>query len=172
MNYKVKLHNIKAFVFDYDGVMTDGNIYTAKDDIIMRSGNVKDGYALQYALKCGYNIAVLSGGSGSSIVTRMKMLGIEDVFLSEGNKIDKYNIYLKENGLTKQQVLYMGDDIPDYDIMCNAGVACCPSDAANEIKKVADYISDKKGGEGCVRDVIEQVLKANGDWFKQSSKIW
>ena len=172
MNYKVKLHNIKAFVFDYDGVMTDGNIYTAKDDIIMRSGNVKDGYALQYALKCGYKIAVLSGGSGSSIVTRMKMLGIEDVFLSEGNKIDKYNIYLKENGLTKQQVLYMGDDIPDYDIMCNAGVACCPSDAANEIKKVADYISDKKGGEGCVRDVIEQVLKANGDWFKQSSKIW
>lgn len=172
MNYKVKLHNIKAFVFDYDGVMTDGKIYTSGEDIIMRNGNVKDGYAIQYALKLGYKIVIISGGSGKSIETRLKMLGVEDVFLGAKNKLSVYKNYLKCNHLEKDNVLYMGDDIPDYDIMQNVGVATCPCDAAEEIRQVADYISDKKGGEGCVRDVIEQVLRLQGRWFNENAKEW
>lgn len=172
MNYKVKLNSIKAFVFDYDGVMTDGMIYTTKDDIIMRNGNVKDGYAIQYALKLGYKIAILSGGSGESIERRLKMLGVTDVFIGVQEKLSVYKNYLECNHLTKKDVLYMGDDIPDYDIMLNVGVATCPNDAAEEIKQVADYISNKKGGEGCVRDVIEQVLRLQGRWFNEKAKEW
>ncbi len=172
MNYKVKLNSIKAFVFDYDGVMTDGMIYTTKGDIIMRNGNVKDGYAIQYALKLGYKIAILSGGSGESIERRLKMLGVTDVFIGVKEKLSVYKNYLECNHLTKEDVLYMGDDIPDYDIMLNVGVATCPNDAAEEIKQVADYISDKKGGEGCVRDVIEQVLRLQGRWFNEKAKEW
>lgn len=172
MNYKGKLHDIKAFIFDYDGVMTNGMIYTSKDDIIIRSGNVKDGYAIQYALKLGYKIAILSGGSGESIKRRLQMLGVTDVFVGVKEKLSVYKSYLECNHLEKSNVLYMGDDIPDYDIMCNVGVATCPNDAAEEIKQVADYISDKNGGEGCVRDVIEQVLRLQGQWFNEKAKEW
>ncbi len=172
MNYKVKLNTVNTFIFDYDGVISDGFIYTANDEIIMRSGNVKDGYAIQYAIKQGYNVAILSGGRGSSIESRMKMLGVEDVFTGAGNKIDIYNMYCANKHLKKENILYMGDDIPDYDIMQNVGVATCPSDAAWEIKQVSDYISDKQGGKGCVRDVIEQVLRLHGKWFNEHSKVW
>ncbi|MBR1626915.1 MAG: HAD-IIIA family hydrolase [Bacteroidales bacterium] len=172
MNYKTRLKNIKIFIFDYDGVITDGNIYTANDDIIMRTGNVKDGYAIQYAIKLGYDIIILSGGNGKSIETRMNMLGVTKVFVSTGNKLKMYNNYCKSNNIDKNSVLYMGDDIPDYDMMQNVGIAACPYDAANEIKQVADYISDKCGGKGCVRDVIEQVLKSQDRWFNEISKEW
>ncbi|MGP1514386.1 MAG: KdsC family phosphatase [Bacteroidales bacterium] len=172
MNYKTKLKDIRVFLFDYDGVISDGNIYTVNDDIIMRSGNVKDGYAMQYAIKKGYKIGILSGGCGRSIETRMNMLGVRDVFLSVGSKIEIYHQYCKDNNIEQKNVLYMGDDIPDYDIMCNVGVATCPSDAVQEIKQVADYISDKRGGRGCVRDVIEQVLRLHHKWFNEDSKEW
>lgn len=172
MNYKVKLKNIKAFIFDYDGVLSDGNIYTVNKDMMFRSGNVKDGYAIQYAIKKGYKVAVLSGGSGQSISARMEMLGVKDVFLSASNKLEVYKQYLKDNNLVNDDVLYMGDDIPDYDIMQSAAVACCPSDAAYEIKQAADYVSDKCGGCGCVRDVIEQVLRLQNQWFNEDSKAW
>lgn len=172
MNYKVKLHDIKAFVFDYDGVMSDGMIYTAGNDFIMRNGNVKDGYAIQYALKLGFKVAVISGGSGESIKQRLNMLGISDVFLSAKEKLSVYKNYLECNHLEQKNVLYMGDDIPDYDIMLNSGVATCPADAVEEIKQVADYISNKKGGEGCVRDVIEQVLRLQDLWFNEKAKEW
>ena len=145
-------------------MISDGFIYTANDEIIIRSGNVKDGYAIQYAIKQGYNVAILSGGSGSSIESRMKMLGVEDVFTGAGNKIDIYNTYCAKKHLKKENILYMGDDIPDYDIMQNVGVATCPSDAAWEIKQVADYISDKQGGKGCVREIIQMVMKQQGLW--------
>ncbi len=172
MNYKIKLHKIKAFIFDYDGVMSDGMIYCGNSKIIVRSGNVKDGYAIQYAIKCGYKIAILSGGKGESITERCAMLGIKDVFVGCENKIDTFNKFLLDNGLDVSEVLYMGDDIPDYDIMVKAGVACCPKDAAQEIKDVADYISDKDGGSGCVRDIIEQVLRLQGQWFNENAKRW
>ncbi len=172
MNYKAKLKDIKVFIFDYDGVLSDGYLYIANEDIIMRSGNAKDGYAIQYALKKGYKVVILSGGKGKSIEARMQMLNVEDVLLSVGNKLEIYQQYCKDNNISKENVLYMGDDIPDYDIMLNVGVATCPSDAAEEIKHVADYISDKKGGQGCVRDVIEQVLRLHHKWFNEDSKEW
>lgn len=172
MNYKAKLHEIKAFVFDYDGVISDGNIWSANDTIIVRSGNVKDGYAMQYALRKGYLIAILSGGSGDSIRSRMKMLGVEDVYLGSHRKKEIFEDFLKDKQLLPKQVLYVGDDIPDYDVMRLAGVSACPADAAEEIKAVADYISHKNGGCGCVRDVIEQVLRLQGQWFHEDAKAW
>ena len=172
MNYKAKLHEIKAFVFDYDGVISDGNIWSANDTIIVRSGNVKDGYAMQYALRKGYMIAILSGGSGDSIRSRMKMLGVEDVYLGSHRKKEIFEDFLKDKQLLPEQVLYVGDDIPDYDVMRLAGVSACPADAAEEIKAVADYISHKNGGCGCVRDVIEQVLRLQGQWFHEDAKAW
>ncbi|MDY3977604.1 MAG: HAD hydrolase family protein [Candidatus Onthomorpha sp.] len=172
MNYKAKLHEIKAFVFDYDGVISDGNIWSANDTIIVRSGNVKDGYAMQYALRKGYLIAILSGGSGDSIRSRMKMLGVEDVYLGSHRKKEIFKDFLKDKQLLPEQVLYVGDDIPDYDVMRLAGVSACPADAAEEIKAVADYISHKNGGCGCVRDVIEQVLRLQGQWFHEDAKAW
>lgn len=172
MNYKAKLHEIKAFVFDYDGVISDGNIWSANDTIIVRSGNVKDGYAMQYALRKGYLIAILSGGSGDSIRSRMKMLGVEDVYLGSHRKKEIFEDFLKDKQLLPEQVLYVGDDIPDYDVMRLAGVSACPADAAEEIKSVADYISHKNGGCGCVRDVIEQVLRLQGQWFHEDAKAW
>lgn len=172
MNYKAKLHDIKAFVFDYDGVISDGNIWSADDKIIVRSGNVKDGYAIQYALRKGYTVAVLSGGNGASIQARMKMLGVEDVYLGSHRKMEIFENFLKEKSLKAEQVLYVGDDIPDYDVMKAVGVAACPADAAEEIKSVADYISRRTGGHGCVRDVIEQVLRLQGQWFHEDAKAW
>ena len=172
MNYKAKLHEIKAFVFDYDGVISDGNIWSANDTIIVRSGNVKDGYAMQYALRKGYLIAILSGGSGDSIRSRMKMLGVEDVYLGSHRKKEIFEDFLKDKQLLPEQVLYVGDDIPDYDVMRLAGVSACPADAAEEIKAVADYISHKNGGCGCVRDVIEQLLRLQGQWFHEDAKAW
>lgn len=172
MNYKAKLHEIKAFVFDYDGVISDGNIWSANDTIIVRSGNVKDGYAMQYALRKGYLIAILSGGSGDSIRSRMKMLGVEDVYLGSHRKKEIFEDFLKDKQLLPEQVLYVGDDIPDYDVMRLAGASACPADAAEEIKAVADYISHKNGGCGCVRDVIEQVLRLQGQWFHEDAKAW
>ena len=172
MNYKAKLHEIKAFVFDYDGVISDGNIWSANDTIIVRSGNVKDGYAMQYALRKGYLIAILSGGSGDSIRSRMKMLGVEDVYLGSHRKKEIFEDFLKDKQLLPEQVLYVGDDIPDYDVMRLAGVSACPADAAEEMKAVADYISHKNGGCGCVRDVIEQVLRLQGQWFHEDAKAW
>lgn len=172
MNYKAKLHSVKSFVFDYDGVMTDGYLFVADQNLILRSGNVKDGYAIQYAIKKGYEIAILSGGNGESISARMEMLGIKDIFISSSNKKEVFVNYLKDKGLKPNEVLYMGDDIPDYDVMLEAGVATCPSDAVEEIKSVADYISHKNGGQGCVRDVIEQVLRLHNKWFHEDGKAW
>ncbi len=171
-NYKEKLHNITTFIFDFDGVLTDGKVLLVDDNEQLRSSNVKDGYALQYAVKKGYKIAVISGGYSKTMTKRMNSLGITDVFLGIDNKIETYEKYLLDNNIRKDQVLYMGDDIPDYEILLQVGVATCPLDAAQEIKEIVDYISDKKGGEGCVRDIIEQVLKLQNNWFHADAFHW
>lgn len=172
MNYKSKLHKIKAFVFDFDGVMTDGAVWVYADKETVRAGNIKDGYAIQYAVKKGYKIAVISGATSMSINNRMESLGVTDIFTGAGNKISIFNQYLKANNLQADEVLYMGDDIPDYEIMKQVGVATCPSDAAIEIKGIADYISHLNGGHGCVRDVIEQVLRLHDNWFHPDAVNW
>lgn len=164
-NYKEKLHEIKAFVFDFDGVMTNGDVWTYADGETVRCGNIKDGFAIQYAVKRGYIIALISGATSQSIDNRMHALGVERCYTGCGHKMNQYTRFLAEHGLKESEVLCMGDDIPDYGIMTHCGVAACPADAATEIKEISDYISPWQGGKGCVRDVIEQVLRLQGQWF-------
>ncbi|MDP4290056.1 MAG: HAD hydrolase-like protein [Bacteroidota bacterium] len=171
-NYKERLHLINTFIFDYDGVLTNGQIITLPTGEALRVANVKDGYTLQLAIKKNYKVAIISGGTAISMIKRFKTLNIEDVFLSVDNKIEIFNQYLKDNSLLPENVLYMGDDIPDLAVMKMAGVAACPADAVEEVRRVAHYISHQKGGEGCVRDVIEQVLKIQGKWMNDDAYQW
>ena len=171
-NYKELLKNINTFVFDYDGVLTDGSIITLNDGEAYRTTNVKDGYALQLARKKGYRIAVISGAKADCMVHRLQALQISDVFLGIENKLETFKAYLQNNGVDSSDVLFMGDDIPDYELMLASGLSSCPSDAAEEIKKVARYISHFAGGKGCVRDVIEQVLKVQGKWMNDDAYHW
>ena len=172
INYKEKLHPIKAFVFDFDGVMTDGSVWTFADGETVRCGNIKDGFAIQYAVKKGYIVAVISGATSKSIDNRMKMLGVTQVYTGCADKMKTFDQFLSTNNLTEEQVLCMGDDIPDHPILQRAGVSACPADAAVEIKESVDYISLFPGGRGCVRDVIEQVLRLHGQWFHQDAVVW
>ncbi|HRY33588.1 MAG TPA: HAD-IIIA family hydrolase [Bacteroidales bacterium] len=172
-NYKELLRHITTFVFDYDGVLTGGTVLINTDGELLRTANVKDGYALKFARELGYNIAIISGGKSESVRLRFKPLGINDVFLHASDKLSIFNQYLSDNQISPEQVLFMGDDIPDFPLMERAGVGCCPADAAEEIKKAARYISHLQGGDGCARDVIEQVLKIQGKWFNSSQAfIW
>jgi len=171
-NFKELLPKINTFIFDIDGVLTDGMITIFPDGDQIRTMNIKDGYALQYAVKKGYNIAIISGGSSETVRLRLNGLGITDVFLKASNKIEIFENYLKTKNLNKENILYMGDDIPDYHVMLKSGVATCPKDAAIEIKNIAHYISDKDGGKGCVRDIIEQVLRCQGKWFDEEAHQW
>ncbi|MEI7897590.1 MAG: HAD-IIIA family hydrolase [bacterium] len=171
-NYKELLVNINTFIFDYDGVLTDGSVITTNHGEAFRISNVKDGYALQLAWKKGYRVAVISGAMSDSMIHRMKALQITDVFMGVEKKQTIFREYLKANNLKPEHVLYMGDDIPDYEVMLEAGVSACPADAAEEIKSVAKYISHFNGGKGCVRDVIEQVLKVQGKWMNDDAYHW
>ncbi|MEI6456199.1 MAG: HAD hydrolase family protein [bacterium] len=171
-NYKELLRHINTFIFDYDGVMTDGSVIMTSDGEAYRISNVKDGYALQLAIKKGYRVAVISGAHSASMIHRMNAVMVTDLFLGVENKITVYHEYLEKHNLSASQVLFMGDDIPDYALMLEAGVSTCPSDAAEEIKSVAKYISHFPGGKGCVRDVIEQVLKVQGKWMNDDAYHW
>ncbi len=171
-NYKALLSKINTFVFDYDGVFTNGTVVLQKTGEPLRTANVKDGYAIQLANKLGYRIVIISGGKSESMSNRFDLLKVKDVFLGVPNKIKVYEKYLEDNDLKQENTIYMGDDIPDYKVMQKAGVACCPADAAEEIKSIAHYISHQKGGEGCVRDIIEQVLKVQGKWMTDEAFQW
>ena len=171
-NYKEKLLKVNTFIFDYDGVLTDGTVVLTSSGDALRTANVKDGYAMQLAIKKNYRIAIISGGYSESMKRRFETLNIEDVFLGVDKKIDVYNQYLQTHNLESENILFMGDDIPDYEIMLTAGVPTCPADAAEEIKRSATYISHLPGGRGCVRDIIEQVLKVQGKWMNDDAYHW
>lgn len=160
---------ITCFAFDVDGVLTDGMVLLLDDGQQARRMSIRDGYALQLAIKKGYKVLVISGAYSEAVQIRLNKLGIQDVFMKVENKELLLSEYVKSNGLKKQQVLFMGDDIPDYAVMKSVGLACCPADAAPEIKHISQYISASKGGKGCVRDVIEKVLKLNEHWDLDSS---
>ena len=168
MNFKQALNNIKAFAFDVDGVLSAGYMPLGIDGLPMRMINIKDGYAIQHASKLGYPIAIITGGRVEAVRLRFEGLGCSDIFLGASNKIVQWEEFLNRHGLKAEEVMYMGDDIPDYEVMTKCGLACAPADAAPEIKAIAHYVSDKKGGEGCGRDVIEQVLKAQEKWMNSS----
>lgn len=160
------LKKIKALVFDVDGVLSAETILLHPDGEPMRSVNIKDGYAIQLAVKMGFHVAIITGGRTEAVRKRYEGLGVRDVYLGCAVKIKTYDEFLDKYGLLDEEVLYMGDDIPDYEIMTCCGCPCAPADAAPEIKQVAVYISHLNGGHGCGRDVIEQVMKAQGKWLK------
>ena len=163
-SYKEYLEHITTFIFDVDGVLTDGTVLVNSDGELLRKMNIKDGYGLKTAVDQGFNVCIISGGSNEGVRKRLTGLGIGDIYLGAHNKIEQLNEYLEAKNVKKKNVLYMGDDIPDYPVMNLVGLPCCPQDAVPEIKNISKYISHKKGGKGCARDVIEQVLKVQGKW--------
>ncbi|HHU34976.1 MAG: KdsC family phosphatase [Bacteroidales bacterium] len=171
-NIKKKLENVKAFIFDIDGVLSLLTINLDHDGVPRRTVNLRDGYALQLAVKKGYHIGIISGSNSQDYLPRLAGLGITDVFLNSRLKLEQYRIFKEKYNLNDSEILYMGDDIPDYDVMKRVGVPVCPSDASSEIRQLAIYISDKKGGEGCVRDVIEQTLRLHDNWLNSDAFVW
>jgi len=169
MNILAAFKPIKLFALDVDGVLTDGSLLVMDDGQMVRRMNIKDGYALQLAVKTGYHILVISGGSSAAVKLRLEKLGVKNVFMQVLNKKEVLLQYMQEHGFQKNEVLYMGDDMPDIGVMQMAGLACCPSDAVAEIRDISGYISPIKGGEGCVRDIIEKVLKLNAHWHDDGS---
>jgi 3-deoxy-D-manno-octulosonate 8-phosphate phosphatase (KDO 8-P phosphatase) len=164
MNVLELFKKITVFVFDVDGVLTDGGLLVMPGMPPLRTMNVKDGYALQLAVKRGYKVVVISGGKSPEAAERLAMLGITDIFMQCEDKKAALVAIVEKYRLEKSEVLYMGDDIPDHAVMLLAGLPCCPADAAVEIKEISKYVSPVKGGHGCVRDVIERVLKLRGHW--------
>lgn len=163
-SYKEYLHQITTFIFDVDGVLTNGMLTIMPDGEMIRHMNVKDGYAMKQALNNGYNVCIISGGTNEGVRIRLNNLGIKDVFLGAHQKIKQFDKYLSDNQIKPENVLYMGDDIPDVPVLKLAGLSSCPQDAVPEVKLVSKYISHKLGGNGCVRDVIEQVMKVQNKW--------
>lgn len=155
---------IRCFAFDVDGVLTDGTLLILENGQFIRRMHIKDGYALQLAVKKGYKVVIISGSNADPVVTRLNLLGIEDVFMNVQDKNARMAAFVTEKKLLWEEVLFMGDDIPDYEVLQAVGISCAPADAVAEIRQIAKYISPVKGGEGCVRDVIEKVLRLNGHW--------
>lgn len=171
ISYKEKLPQITAFIFDVDGVLTDGSVIITKDDML-RTLNSRDSYAIQYAVKMGYKVFILTGGSSESLKSRLESLGVHEVILRSAKKLTDFNSLIERNSLSPQEILYMGDDIPDYEVLKSVGVATCPQDATVEIKEICDYQSPFNGGRHCVRDVIEQTLRVQGKWFSKKALKW
>lgn len=169
MSYKEYLNQITTLIFDVDGVLTDGSIMVATNGDMYRKMHTKDGFALKTAVDKGLNICIISGGNNEGVRLRLQGLGIKSIYLGAHHKTKTMNTYLKENSIKLENVLYMGDDIPDLHVMKEVGLPCCPQDAVQEIKGISKYVSHKKGGKGCVRDVIEQVLKVQNKWLNEVS---
>jgi len=165
-SYKEHLNNITTFIFDVDGVLTDGTVTVTTSGEMLRSMNIKDGYAIKTAVDNGYNMCIISGGSNEGVRLRLQGLGVKDIYLGVHNKTKILNDYLSTHNIDSNNALYMGDDIPDFQVMQLVGLPCCPQDAAPEIKALSNYVSHKNGGKGAVRDVIEQVMKVQGKWNK------
>jgi 3-deoxy-D-manno-octulosonate 8-phosphate phosphatase (KDO 8-P phosphatase) len=170
-SYKENLPNITTFVFDVDGVFTDGSVMLLNDEVV-RTLSSRDGYAVQYASKLGYRILIVTGGNSEAVKVRLENLGATEVCLQSKNKMKVYERLKKDYGFHDGEVLYMGDDIPDYQVMEQVLVATCPQDAAVEIKAISHYQSPIVGGRGCVRDVIEQTLRSQGKWFSDTAFEW
>lgn len=166
INYDLK--KIKAVIFDVDGVLSCQTITLSSQGEPLRTVNIKDGYAIQLAQKCGLRIVILTGGNTEAIKLRYRGLGVEDIYMGCKVKINTYDVFLEKYGLSDEEIIYMGDDIPDYEVMRRCGCPCCPADACSDIKAISTYVSSARGGEGCGRDVVEQVLRAQGKWLSDA----
>ncbi len=160
---------ITTFVFDVDGVLTDGKILVTESGEFLRTFHSRDGYALRRAIEEGYNVCIITGGKGGSIENRLTKLGVKQFFTSADDKVTPFQNYIKTYGINAADVLFMGDDLNDFKVMQKVGLPCCPADACAEIIETSHYISTIKGGEGCVRDVIEKVMKLQGKWLNNIS---
>ena len=169
---KNQLNQVKAFAFDVDGVFTNGTVLLHPGGEFIRMMNIKDGFAVQHAVKMGYPIAIITGGYSKMVRKRFEYLGVKDIYMKSGNKISAFQAFGAKYKLDPVSILYMGDDLPDYEVMKMAGFSACPSDAATEIKEISAYISYRNGGEGCVRDIIEQVLRLHDKWMNDFSFVW
>lgn len=165
MNFLEKFHHIDTFILDVDGVLTNGDLLIQPDGQFLRKMNVKDGFAIKHALNQGYKIAVISGGKPLGVETRLRNLGVESLFFNIQDKRSCYLEYVAQQHLDHAGIIYMGDDLPDYEVMRLVGIPACPNDAAKEIADIAQYISPYTGGNGCVRDIIEKVLRLHGRWM-------
>ena len=163
---------ITTFIFDFDGVMTDGTVFCDFEGHPLRATNVKDGYALQLASKLGYNVALISGAVCPSTIVRMNSLGVKDVFTGIPDKVLKLEEYMKDKSLRPEEIVFMGDDIPDLRVMQRVGLPACPADAVPEVKAISKFISENPGGKGAVRDLIERVLKVQGKWMTAEAFAW
>lgn len=163
-SYKEIMNDITTFIFDVDGVLTDGSVFVTNEGEMLRTMNIRDGYAMKAAVESGYKVCIISGGSNEGVRVRLRNLGITDIYLGTPNKVATFDEYTNLYQIKPENVLYMGDDIPDYHVMKLVGLATCPQDASPEIKTISGYISHKHGGKGAVRDVIEQVMKTQGKW--------
>lgn len=170
--WEKRLKNVNTLIFDYDGVMTDGTVYMDSNGDPLRTSNVKDGYALQLAGKLGFHLAVISGAVVTNITKRLNMLGVSDVYTGIPDKVVKLEEYMAQYGLKPEQIVYVGDDIPDIKVMRRVGVAACPADAAPEVREICHYISERRGGQGCVRDIIEKTLKLQDKWMTAEAFSW
>ena len=165
-NYKELMNGVTAFVLDVDGVLTDSSVHVTSTGEMLRTMNIRDGYAMKAAVDGGYRVCVISGGTNEGVRIRLQNLGITDVHLGAGDKVTVLEALLEKYNLDRENVLYMGDDIPDYHVMKRVGLPVCPQDAAPEIKGLSRYVSHREGGRGAVRDVIEQVMKVQGKWME------
>ena len=172
MNYKEIFKNITTVVLDVDGVLTNGDIILMPGMQPVRKMNAKDGYAMQLAVRNGIRMAIITGGRSPEVKERLQGLGITDIYLGASSKMESYEDLKMCYDLKDDEILYMGDDLPDYDIMKLVALAAAPQDAAPEIKAVADYVSPVNGGKGCVRDVLEQLLKIQGKWARSKDRTW
>jgi 3-deoxy-D-manno-octulosonate 8-phosphate phosphatase (KDO 8-P phosphatase) len=164
-NFKELLTGIRFFIFDIDGVLTDGTVTLLPDGEMVRSLSVRDAFAIQLAIQKGFRVAIISGAKSDSLKSRLTALGITDLYLNAQDKKDAFDEFILTYNIPISDILIMGDDLPDYEIMKRCELRTCPADAAPEIRSMCQYVSPKKGGQGCVRDVIEQVLKSQGKWF-------
>lgn len=164
MNFKQLLKNVKAFVFDIDGVLSKSILGITNDGDLLRTTNVKDGFILKYALSKGFKICIITGGLNQGVKKRYEALGVHSFYLGSTDKVRNFNEFIEKSNILPEEVLYMGDDIPDYKVMNMVGIPTCPNDAVTEIKNISVYVSGYNGGEGCVRDIVEQVLRAQGKW--------
>ena len=165
-NYKALLPQITTFIFDVDGVLTNGKVLITSEGEMYREMDTKDGYALKCALDQGFKVCIISGGTNEGVRNRLRALGIYDIYLGAHQKGDPFQDLLDSYELSPDEILYMGDDMPDIEVMEQVAVAACPQDAVADVKAVSNYISHKKGGEGCVRDIVEQTLRVQGKWRK------
>ncbi len=170
--FKEELIKVKAFVFDIDGVLSAATQVLTPEGETIRTSNLKDGFALMYVIRLGYPVCVITGGKTIDVIKRCEKVGVKDLYTGSLKKLPALLDFLEKNNLNADQVMYMGDDLPDYPVMKFVGVPVCPKDAAPEIKAIAHYISDKDGGQGCVRDVLEQVLRAQGKWIDCENMNW